>query len=160
MQSTEAAILLRRVRTDWGELRGQASLFFQHLKEVRDGGQGKGRRGPNRQQQIGGRNSKREYREPYIGTAFAGMSESLDSDSPSEKDVGINFSSEHPSLAETETTNTSFSRENMDEKCTEYERAGIAIYIVIHKKGENVLARRRWIRVQRSRFMSNMKKAW
>lgn len=58
-----------------------------------------------------------------MATAFAGISESSDSDSPGERDAMVNFSSKPPFMALVDTTSRSIYRGDMIGKWDEYEQA-------------------------------------
>lgn len=143
LQSTDAIVFSKRDEDRRGG--GRAELDGSSFPSS-GGGMGwrreeERRSGSSRREQGVDGSDREGGHEPDTGTAFAEISESLDFDTPKERDGRVSISSEHSLMAVGATPSLFTYRKDIDEKCDECKRAGTAKYIIAHRWGREVVGR-------------------
>lgn len=72
---------------------------------------------------------------PDMGTTFARMGESWDSDSPTGRGARVSFRSGRPPLAVVEVTSQTTYVQKLREKWNAYPRSGVSTYVTVHRGG-------------------------
>lgn len=89
----------------------------------------------SRKEQGGDGSGSERCHKPDTGIAFTAVSESLDTDYPRIRDGRVSSSSGHSPMAVVETTDRSTYRKDVQAEWNEHARAGIATYIILHRRG-------------------------